>query len=255
MHDGRALQAGTSHYFGQNFSKAFDIKFQNKEGKEEFAYQTSWGTTTRLIGAVIMAHGDNRGLKLPPRVAPIQAVIVPVALHKDGVKEKAEELYNNLKEKFRMELDVREQYSPGFKFNDWEMRGVPVRIEIGPRDIEEGVVVLVRRDTLEKETVKIEDRLNELMEEIQNNMYNACLKNMEEKTSVAYSLEEMQKILDDNQGFVKTMWCGSQECEDKVKEVTGAPSRCMPFEQEHLADTCAICGKKAEKMIVWGRQY
>lgn len=258
MHDGRALQAGTSHYFGQNFSKAFDIKFQNKEGKEEFAYQTSWGTTTRLIGAVIMAHGDNRGLKLPPRVAPIQAVIVPVAIHKDGVKEKAEELYDSLKEKFRMELDIRDQYSPGFKFNDWEMRGVPVRIEIGPRDIEEGVAVLVRRDTLEKETVKlekIEDRLAELMEEIQKNMYNACLKNMEEKTSVAYSLEEMQKIFDENQGFVKTMWCGSQECEDKVKDVTGAPSRCMPFKQEHLADTCAICGKKAEKMIVWGRQY
>lgn len=258
MHDGRALQAGTSHYFGQNFSKAFDIKFQNKEGKEEFAYQTSWGTTTRLIGAVIMAHGDNRGLKLPPRVAPIQAVIVPVAIHKDGVKEKAEELYDSLKEKFRMELDIRDQYSPGFKFNDWEMRGVPVRVEIGPRDIEEGVAVLVRRDTLEKETVKlekIEDRLAELMEEIQKNMYNACLKNMEEKTSVAYSLEEMQKIFDENQGFVKTMWCGSQECEDKVKDVTGAPSRCMPFKQEHLADTCAICGKKAEKMIVWGRQY
>jgi len=258
MHDGRALQAGTSHYFGQNFSKPFEIKFQNKDGKDEYAYQTSWGTTTRLIGAVIMAHGDNRGLKLPPRVAPIQAVIIPVAMHKEGVKEKAEELYNSLNKKFRMELDIRDQYTPGFKFNDWEMRGVPVRIEIGPRDIEEGVAVLVRRDTLEKETVKLENlenRLEELMEDIQKNMFNSCLKNMEEKTSVAYSLEEMKKVLDENQGFVKTMWCGSQECEDKVKEVTGAPSRCMPFTQEHLADTCAICGKKAEKMIVWGRQY
>ena len=258
MHDGRALQAGTSHYFGQNFSKPFDIKFQNKDGKEEYAYQTSWGTTTRLIGAVIMAHGDNRGLKLPPRVAPIQAVIVPIAMHKEGVVEKAEELYNKLNKKFRMEFDDRDQYSTGFKFNDWEMRGVPVRIELGPKDIENNQAVLVRRDTLEKEIVKLENlenRLSELMEEIQTNMYNACLKNMKEKTSVAYSLEEIQKVLDENQGFVKTMWCGSQECEDKVKEVTGAPSRCMPFEQEHLADTCAICGKKADKMIVWGRQY
>ncbi len=258
MHDGRALQAGTSHYFGQNFSKPFDIKFQNKDGKEEYAYQTSWGTTTRLIGAVIMAHGDNRGLKLPPRVAPIQAVIVPIAMHKEGVVEKAEELYNKLNKKFRMEFDDRDQYSTGFKFNDWEMRGVPVRIELGPKDIENNQAVLVRRDTLEKEVVKLENlenRLSELMEEIQTNMYNACLKNMKEKTSVAYSLEEIQKILDENQGFVKTMWCGSQECEDKVKEVTGAPSRCMPFEQEHSADTCAICGKKADKMIVWGRQY
>ncbi len=258
MHDGRALQAGTSHYFGQNFSKPFDIKFQNKEGQEEYAYQTSWGTTTRLIGAVIMAHGDNRGLKLPPRVAPIQAVIVPIAMHKEGVIEKAEEVYEILKKNFRMELDARDQYSTGFKFNDWEMRGVPVRIELGPKDIENNQVVLVRRDTLEKEVVKfenIETRLSELMEEIQANMYNACLKNMEEKTSVANSLEEIQKILDENQGFVKTMWCGSQECEDKVKEVTGAPSRCMPFVQEHLGDTCAICGKKADKMIVWGRQY
>ncbi len=258
MHDGRALQAGTSHYFGQNFSKPFDIKFQNKEGQEEYAYQTSWGTTTRLIGAVIMAHGDNRGLKLPPKVAPIQAVIVPIAMHKEGVIEKAEEVYEILKKNFRMELDDRDQYSTGFKFNDWEMRGVPVRIELGPKDIENNQVVLVRRDTLEKEVVKfenIETRLSELMEEIQANMYNACLKNMEEKTSVANSLEEIQKILDENQGFVKTMWCGSQECEDKVKEVTGAPSRCMPFVQEHLGDTCAICGKKADKMIVWGRQY
>ena len=157
MHDGRALQTATSHYFGQNFSKPFEIKFQNREGKEEHPYQTSWGCTTRLIGAVIMAHGDNRGLKLPPRVAPIQAVIVPVAMHKEGVKEKAEELYKILAKTYRMELDVRDQYSPGYKFNDWEMRGVPVRIELGPRDIEEGKCVVVRRDTLEKIEVKLEE--------------------------------------------------------------------------------------------------
>ncbi len=258
MHDGRALQTATSHYFGQNFSKPFNIKFQNKDGNDEFAYQTSWGSTTRLIGAVIMAHGDNRGLKLPPRVAPVQAIIVPIAMHKEGVKEKAEELYNNLNKKFKMELDDRQQYSPGYKFNDSEMRGIPIRIEMGPRDIENGTIVLVRRDTSEKETVeidKVENRLEELLEEIQENMFNECLKRREEKTTIAYTLEEILKNLEENQGYVKTMWCGDRACEDKVKEVTGAPSRCIPFEQEHLSDTCAICGKKAENMIVWGRQY
>ena len=204
MVDGRALQAGTSHYFGQNFTKPFEIKFQNRDGKEEYAYQTSWGISTRLIGAVIMAHGDNRGLKLPPRVAPIQAVLVPIAAHK------------------------------------------------------EGVAVLVRRDTSEKITVKIEDlekELETLLETIQKDMFDACVERKNQKTNVAYSLEEIEKALAENQGYVKTMWCGDRNCEDKVKEVTGAPSRCMPFEQEHLADTCAICGKKATKMVVWGRQY
>ena len=258
MVDGRALQAGTSHYFGQNFTKPFDIKFQNREGKEEFAYQTSWGISTRLIGAVIMAHGDNRGLKLPPRVAPIQAVLVPIAAHKEGVIEKTSAIYDSLKNKFRMKFDDRDNVSPGFKFNDWEMRGVPVRIEIGPRDLEEGVAVLVRRDTSEKITVKIEDletELEKLLETIQQAMFDACVERKNNKTTIAYSLEEIEKNLAENQGYVKTMWCGDRACEDKVKEVTGAPSRCMPFEQEHLADTCPICGKKAEKMIVWGRQY
>ncbi len=258
MRDGRALQAGTSHYFGQNFTKPFEVKFQNREGKEEYAYQTSWGISTRLIGGIIMAHGDNRGLKLPPRIAPTQVIIIPIAMHKDGVLEKNRELYDRLKKKFRMEIDERDNYTPGYKFNDCEMRGIPLRIEMGPRDIENNKAVLVRRDTLEKEVVdldNIENRVSELLEEIQKNMFNECLRRREEKTTVAYSLEEILKNLEENQGYVKTMWCGSRECEDKVKEVTGAPSRCMPFEQEHLADTCAICGKKATKMIVWGRQY
>ena len=258
MHDGRALQAGTSHYFGQNFTKPFEVKFQNREGKEEYAYQTSWGISTRLIGAVIMAHGDNRGLKLPPRVAPIQVVIVPVAMHKEGVKEKAQELYENLNEKFRAKVDLRDNYTPGFKYNDWEMRGVPVRVEIGPRDIENGVAMLVRRDTLEKETVELsnlENRIAELLEEIHLNMFNECLKRKEEKTTIAYTLEEIIKNLEENQGYVKTMWCEDVACEEKIKEVTGAHSRCIPFEQEHLADTCPVCGKKAQKMVVWGRQY
>ncbi len=258
MRDGRALQAGTSHYFGQNFTKPFEVKFQNREGKEEYAYQTSWGISTRLIGGIIMAHGDNRGLKLPPKIAPTQVIIIPIAMHKEGVLEKNRELYDRLKKNFRMEIDERDNYTPGYKFNDCEMRGIPLRIEMGPRDIEENKAILVRRDTLEKETVSldnIENRISKLLEDIQNNMFNECLKRREEKTTVAYSLEEILKNLEENQGYVKTMWCGSRECEDKVKEVTGAPSRCMPFEQEHLADTCAICGKKATKMIVWGRQY
>ncbi len=258
MYDGKALQSSTSHYFGQNFTKPFNVTFQNREGKQEYAYQTSWGISTRVIGAIIMAHGDNRGLKLPPRVAPIQAVIVPVAMHKEGVQEKAEELYETLKNKLRMEIDLRDQVSPGYKFNDWEMKGVPVRIEIGPRDIENGECVLVRRDTAEKITVKIselETKLAELLEEIQQNMFDTCKKRMEAKTTIAHNMEEFKNNMDKEQGFIKSMWCGSDECEEKIKELTGAKSRCMPFEQEHLGDTCVCCGKKADKMVVWGRQY
>lgn len=258
MHDGRALQAGTSHYFGQNFTKPFDIKFQNREGKEEYAYQTSWGISTRLIGAVIMAHGDNRGLKLPPRVAPIQIVIVPVAAHKEGVTQKAEELYERLSKKFRVEVDLRENVTPGFKFNDWEMRGVPVRIEQGPRDIENGVVVLVRRDNGEKLVVKqeeLEETLENLLEQIQQDMFKECEVRRAQKTTVAKTLDEFIKNINENQGFIKTMWCGDEECENKIKEETGAHSRCIPFEQEHLSDTCVVCGKPAKHMVIWGRQY
>ncbi len=258
MHDGRALQGGTSHFFGQNFTKPFDVKFQNRNGEEEYAYQTSWGISTRLIGAVIMAHGDNRGLKLPPYVAPIQAVIVPIAQEKGNVLEVAKELKEKLSEKFRMELDDRDNYTVGYKFNDWEMRGVPVRIEIGPKEIERGEVIVTRRDTLEKMPVKIEEleeTLEKLMQDIHQSMYNVCKKRMEEKTTVAHNMEELERNLNENQGFVKTMWCGDVECENKIKELTGAHSRCIPFEQEHISDTCVVCGKKADTMVVWGRQY
>ena len=258
MHDGRALQAGTSHYFGQNFTKPFDIKFQNREGKEEYAYQTSWGISTRLIGAVIMAHGDNRGLKLPPKVAPIQVVIVPIAQHKEGVTEKATEIFKKINEKYRSHIDLRDNYSPGYKFNDWEMRGIPVRVEIGPRDIENGVAMLVRRDTLEKQEVKLEeleDVIGKLLEDIQANMYNMCKERLEQKTTTATNLDEFIKNINENQGYVKTMWCGNVECEDKIKELTGAHSRCIPFNQEKIGDTCVCCGKKADTMVVWGRQY
>ena len=259
MHDGRALQSGTSHYFGQKFTKPFEIKFQNREGKEEYAYQTSWGISTRLIGGVIMAHGDNRGLKLPPKVAPIQVVIVPIAAHKEGVTEKAQEIYNSLLQKdFRVKLDLRDNYSTGYKFNDWEMRGVPVRIEMGPRDIENGVCTLVRRDTLEKQEIKIEElseKLGLLLEEIQKNMFEDCKKRMEEKTTIATNMDEFAKNLAENQGFIKAMWCGEEACEDKIRELTGAKSRCIPFEEEHISDTCVCCGKKAKHMVIWGRQY
>lgn len=258
MHDGRALQGGTSHYFGQNFTKPFDVKFQNRDGEQEYAYQTSWGISTRLIGAVIMAHGDNRGLKLPPYVAPIQVVIVPIAQQKGNVLEEANKIEMKLKEKFRVKLDDRDNYTVGYKFNDWEMKGVPVRIEMGPKEIEQGEVIVTRRDTLEKMPIKINElseKLEELLRDIHNSMFKVCKKRMDEKTTIALNMDEFIKNINENQGFVKTMWCGSQECEDKIKEVTGAPSRCIPFDQEHLSDVCVCCGKKADKMVVWGRQY
>ena len=258
MHDGKALQAGTSHYFGQNFTKPFEIKFQNRQGKEEYAYQTSWGISTRLIGGVIMAHGDNRGLKLPPKLAPIQTVIVPIASHKEGVIEKATEIYEKLKQKYRVELDTRDQYSTGYKFNDWEMRGVPVRIELGPRDIEQGKAVLVRRDTgvkIEVSLDQMETKLGELLEQIQENMYQQALTRTKEKTTIAKNTDEFIKNMEENQGYIKAMWCGKESCEDKIKELTGAHSRCIPFEQENLGDTCVCCGEKAKHMVIWGRQY
>ena len=258
MYDGRALQAGTSHYFGQNFAVPFDIKFQNRSGKQEYAYQTSWGTSTRLIGGLIMAHGDNRGLKLPPKIAPIQVVIVPVAMHKEGVLEKATEITSKLKEKFRVKLDNREQYSPGYKFNYWEMKGVPLRIEIGPKDIEKGICVFVRRDTLEKIEVNLDtivSKTEEILEDIQNNLFNICMQRMISKTTIAHNMSEFEENLSQNQGLIKAMWCGDEKCEDGIHEKTGAKSRCIPFNQEKIDDICVFCGKKADKMVIWGRQY
>ena len=258
MYDGKALQAGTSHYFGQNFTKPFEVKFQNRDGKLEYAYQTSWGISTRLIGAIIMAHGDNRGLKLPPKVAPIQVEVIPIAQHKEGVEEKVSEVYERLKEKFRVEADFRKQVSPGVKFNDCEMRGIPLRLEMGPRDIENGECVLVRRDTSEKITVKLdnlEETITKLLEDIQANMFEMCKKRMEEKTTEAHTLDEFQEKMNSNQGFIKAMWCGNSECEAKIKELTAAKSRCMPFVQEKIDDKCVCCGKPADKYVIWGRQY
>ena len=252
MLDGRALQGGTSHYFGQNFTKPFDVKFQNREGKQEYAYQTSWGISTRMIGAVIMVHGDNRGLKLPPRVAPIQVAIVPVAANKPGVIEKATQIYENLNKKFRVKLDSREQYTPGYKFNYWEMKGVPVRLEIGPRDIENGECVLVRRDTLEKRTVRLdnlEEEINTLLEDIQKNMFEMANQLRERRTSSAKDMEEFVEKINSNQGYIKAMWCGDEACEEKIHELTGAKSRCIPYNQEKISDTCVCCGKKADNFV------
>ncbi len=258
MYDGRALQSATSHYFGQNFTKPFEIKFQNREGKEEYAYQTSWGSSTRLIGGLIMSHGDNRGLKLPPKVAPIQIVIVPIAQHKEGVLEKVEELKNRLSKNFRIKVDDRDKYSPGYKFNYWEMKGIPLRLEIGPRDIENNQCVLVRRDNQEKITISLDNMENEIsniLDSIQKNMLNMCKKRLEEKTSNATNMDEFKNIMETNQGFINAMWCGNKECEDKIRELTGAKSRCIPFEQKVISDKCVCCGKKADKMVIWARQY
>ena len=258
MYDGKALQTATSHYFGQNFTKPFEVKFQNREGKLEYAYQTSWGSTTRLIGAIIMAHGDNRGLKLPPRVAPIQIEVIPIAQHKEGVEEKVSEVYERLKAKFRVEADFRKQVSPGVKFNDCEMRGIPLRLEMGPRDIENEECVLVRRDTSEKISVKIEnleETIENLLEDIQKNMFEMCKKRMEEKTTEAHTLDEFVEKINSNQGFIKAMWCGNAECEAKIKELTAAKSRCMPFVQEKIDTKCVCCGNPANKYVIWGRQY
>lgn len=257
MHDGKALQSGTSHYFGDGFAKAFDIQFTDKDNKSKYPFQTSWGTTTRLIGAIIMTHGDNNGLVLPPEIAPIQAVVVPIATHKKGVLEKADEIFSRLNNICRAKLDITDR-SPGWKFAEYEMKGVPLRIEIGPKDIENGRCVAVRRDNGEKITVsfdELEQKIPQLLKDVQNGLYEKALKRREEMTYVAHNLDEIKEIADTKPGFIKSMWCGSRDCEDKLKEVAGITSRCLPLEQENLGDKCVCCGKPAHKMIYWGKAY
>ena len=259
MHDGKALQAGTSHYFGDGFARAFGIQYQSKENKLEYPYQTSWGVTTRLIGAIIMTHGDNNGLVLPPAVAPIQAVIIPVAAHKPGVLEKANELKDTLAAAgIRVKLDDSDN-SPGWKFSEYEMKGVPVRIELGPRDIESGNCVLVTRHNREKTVTPLEnvaDAVREKLTEVRDALYKNALENRERRTYACKTMDEITKALEEKgDGFVKAMWCGDEACEDKVKEVTGVGSRCIPFEQEQLSDVCICCGKPAKCMVMWGKAY
>ncbi|MBQ6799434.1 MAG: proline--tRNA ligase, partial [Oscillospiraceae bacterium] len=258
MHDRKALQAGTSHYFGDGFAKAFDITYTDKNNQKVNPHQTSWGSSTRLIGGIIMTHGDNNGLILPPKVAPIQIIVVPVAQHKPGVIEGAQALCDRLNAAgFRAKIDVSDN-SLGWKCAQYEMKGVPVRVEMGPRDMENGQCVMVRRDNGEKIFVNVADLEKvaaEQLEAVHNGLYARAKKNLEENTYAAYSLEEAKQIQQEKGGFIKTMWCGELECELKMKEEAGMTSRCMPLQQEHLGDVCPICGKPAKKMIYWGVAY
>lgn len=257
MHDGKALQSGTSHNFGDGFARAFGIQYSDKENKLRYVYQTSWGVTTRLIGAIIMVHGDNSGLVLPPRIAPKQLVIVPIAMHKDGVVQKAQELCDRLKRKVRASIDLSDK-TPGWKFAEYEMKGVPIRLEIGPKDIAENECVLVRRDNGEKiraSLENIEETVAALLEEIQTAMYERALSHREKHTYDATSYDEFKNIVENTPGFVRAMWCGDVECENKIKEDTGATARCMPFEGSPVGDTCVCCGKKAKALVYWGRAY
>ncbi len=257
MHDGKALQAGTSHYFGDGFAKAFNIEYTNKENQKVHPFQTSWGVSTRLIGGIIMTHGDDRGLVLPPDVAPIQAVIVPIAQHKAGVLEKCAEIASKLSS-YRVKLDDSDN-SAGWKFSEYEMKGVPVRIEIGPRDIENGVCVMVTRHDNNKEIVPlegIEETLARKLAEVRDGLYAKALENREKRTYSCTTIDEITaKLAEGGDGFVKAMWCGDPECEDKVKELTGVGSRCIPFAQEQLSDKCICCGKEAKYMVCWGKAY
>lgn len=258
MHDGKALQSGTSHNFGNGFAKAFGIQYTDKDNKLQYGYQTSWGMTTRLIGAIIMVHGDDSGLKLPPMVAPVQTVIIPIMQNKEGVLDKANELKDRLLAAgIRVKLDDSDK-RPGFKFSEQEMRGFPTRIEIGPKDIESGTCVVVRRDTREKLTValdEIDTKLPEILASIQKDMYEAAKKHRDEHTFSAVTYDEFVDAINNRPGFVKAMWCGDVECENKIKEDTTATSRCMPFAQEKLSDVCVCCGKPAKALVYWGKAY
>ncbi len=258
MHDKKALQSGTSHYFGQGFAEQFNITFTDKDNVQKYPYQTSWGLSTRIIGGIIMTHGDNNGLVLPPRIAPVQVIVVPVAQHKPGVIEKAGEIYDKLKAAgIRVKLDDSDN-SLGWKCAQYEMRGVPLRVEIGPRDIENSVCMAVRRDNGEKVSValdELEARIPELLDEVQKGLYAKAKKNLDEHCYPACSIEEAKELQEKNGGFIKTMWCGDLQCELDMKEKAGMSSRCIPFAQENLGEVCACCGKPAKHMIYWGVAY
>ena len=258
MHDRKALQAGTSHYFGNGFAHAFGVEFTDKNNQKVNPYETSWGVSTRLIGGIIMTHGDNNGLVLPPKIAPIQVVVLPIAQHKAGVLEAANGLVERLEMAgFRVKIDDSDN-SMGWKCAEYEMKGVPLRVECGPRDLENGQCVLVRRNDGEKTVVKLEEleqAVAEQLEKVHQGMFEKAKKNLDEHIYEAHSLEEAKEIQEKNGGFIKTMWCGNLQCELDMKEKAGMSSRCVPFKQECLDDKCAICGSKAEKMIYWGVAY
>lgn len=256
MHDGKALQSGTSHNFGDGFAKAFNIQYTDKDNKLQYVHQTSWGISTRLIGGIIMVHGDNSGLVLPPRIAPVQVMIIPIAQHKEGVLETADKLKEALAD-FRVKVDDSEK-SPGWKFSEAEMRGIPVRIEIGPKDIEANQAVIVRRDTREKQIVSLDElkaQVANTLETMQKDMLERARAHRDKHTYIAKNYEEFKETVAHKPGFVKAMWCGDQACEDKIKEETTATARCMPFEQEKISDVCVCCGKPAKAMVYWGKAY
>ncbi|MBR0352484.1 MAG: proline--tRNA ligase [Oscillospiraceae bacterium] len=258
MHDRKALQSGTSHFFGDGFTRQFDIKFTDKDNQLKYPFQTSWGLSTRIIGGIIMTHGDNSGLVLPPRIAPIQVIVVPVAQHKPGVLEAATALYEQIKAMgIRVRIDTSDN-SLGWKCAQYEMKGVPVRLELGPKDIENGCCMAVRRDNGEKVQIalnEIEARLPEVLDDVQRGLYEKAKKNLDEHIYAAYSLEEAKELQEKNGGFIKTMWCGDLQCELDMKEKAGMSSRCIPFKQEKLGEVCACCGKPAKHMIYWGVAY
>lgn len=258
MHDKKALQSGTSHYFGDGFARAFDITFTGSDNQLHHPHQTSWGVSTRMIGGIIMTHGDNNGLVLPPKVAPIQVIVVPVAQHKAGVLEKAAEVLDTLKGAgIRARMDDSDN-SMGWKCAQWEMKGVPVRLELGPRDIENGQCVCVRRDNGEKVTVALAElvgAVSGLLEQVHQGLFEKAKRNLDEHIYPAFSLDEAKRLQEEKGGFIKTMWCGDLQCELDMKEKAGMTSRCIPFAQEKLGDVCACCGKPADKMIYWGVSY
>ena len=257
MHDGKALQSGTSHNFGDGFARAFGVQYTDANNKLQYVHQTSWGMSTRIIGAIIMVHGDDSGLVLPPRIAPTQVMIIPINQKKEGVLEKAQEIKAALSEKFTVKLDDSNK-NPGWKFSEQEMRGIPVRIEIGPKDIEADQAVIVRRDNREKTVVSLDnitEAVGEILEKMQADMLAKATAHRDANTHEAHNWEEFTDILTRKQGFIKAMWCGDRACEEAIKEETGATTRCMPFEQEHLSDVCVHCGKPAKTMVYFGKAY
>ena len=258
MKDGKALQSATSHYFGDKFSRAYDVTFAGRDNKLQFPYQTSWGSTTRMIGAVIMTHSDNNGLVLPPAIAPIQVIVLPIAAHKPGVTEAAQALMDRLSATgLRVKGDFSDN-SPGWKYAEYEMKGVPLRVEIGPKDMEKEQCVIARRDTGEKYFVplaELETKVQELLQDVHDNLYNTAAERLNTRVFECTTVEEIKDAAQNKHGFAKSMWCGELECELKLKEVAGVSSRCMPLEQEKLGDVCPVCGKPAHKSIIWGIAY
>jgi len=257
MHDGKALQGGTSHYFGDGFAKAFNITFTDRENKLAYPHQTSWGMSTRIIGGIIMTHGDDNGLVLPPAVAPIQAVIIPISRKGASMDEHAFALADKLKAVCRVKVDASDN-SPGWKYAEYEMKGVPLRIEFGPRDLESNQCVVVRRDNREKIFVSLDElveKIPQLLQAVHDGLYQKALERMAAMTYCATTMDEIKILADTKPGFIKTMWCGEEACELKLKEEAGLTSRCMPFEQEKLGDVCPICGKPAKVSIYWGKAY